>query len=468
MRQNLKFNDGTPLTAVDVKWSWERALSKSTGMSRANHTLGLIEGADAVVEDESRELSGVEVVDDRTLVVRLSEPRSDFAMLVSDPVASVLKRENVEKWGIYWTNRGTSVENPEQFHISGPPVGAGPFRLASFRSTTNYKCGLLRNEHYWGRPAYLDGISFIYGLRPHDDESGSEGVVLQAMSHFEDGAIDYLDANRFGFQEDSNQEIDGIRGSEMLTFGAWVVPRFMALNNGETPFDDPNVRISLAAAANLESEDEESAVTRWGLLPPSIRFSDTPPKLIARDAKYALRLLRESRYAESLDEITPIVNHIGYGWFWPGKYVPDACASDLGFAFEELHSLDWDLAAPREWAATYVSEPVLYPSPYAVFRMLLSPFRPGHSSPEWLEVERMIRAAASEPDAARRLQRYEKIEQQLIDQALVIPVAIDEVVERIIVQPWVHGLSRPKYTGSMFHDVWLDDSAPDRPLPEEQ
>ena len=48
---------------------------------------GLVEVANAVILVDSDDLNGVEVIDDRTLRVRLTNPRADFPALLADPVA---------------------------------------------------------------------------------------------------------------------------------------------------------------------------------------------------------------------------------------------------------------------------------------------------------------------------------------------------------------------------------------------
>ena len=63
-----------------------------------------VKGAKRVVSGETSELQGLEVVDDATLIVRLSETTPLFPMIISGPAAFVLKRSNVESWPVRWTN----------------------------------------------------------------------------------------------------------------------------------------------------------------------------------------------------------------------------------------------------------------------------------------------------------------------------------------------------------------------------
>ncbi len=95
----MKSSAGRPVTASDFKWSWERALAPNLNSERARETLGNILGTDAVIEGRTKELAGVEAIDDRILRVTLSKPNMGFLMAVADPAAVVLKRQNVENWG---------------------------------------------------------------------------------------------------------------------------------------------------------------------------------------------------------------------------------------------------------------------------------------------------------------------------------------------------------------------------------
>jgi len=85
LHPELKFSDGTPLTASDVKWSWERALAPATGSEGASATLGNIAGAAEILSGVASELAGVEVVDERRLIVTLAQARSDFLASLADP-----------------------------------------------------------------------------------------------------------------------------------------------------------------------------------------------------------------------------------------------------------------------------------------------------------------------------------------------------------------------------------------------
>ncbi len=60
--------------ADDVKWSWERALRKSTLWIRARDVFVPSKVQKAVAEGLSADLRGVQVVDEQTLIVSLTAP----------------------------------------------------------------------------------------------------------------------------------------------------------------------------------------------------------------------------------------------------------------------------------------------------------------------------------------------------------------------------------------------------------
>ena len=160
LKRDLKFSDGSPVTASDFKWSWERALKSSTDSRHAREVFGMIEGTSAMLTGDSEELIGVEAVDDRTLLVTLSEPSAIFPFLMADPVAAVLKRQNVENRGV---NLSDPFLSPSAMMFEELPVGTGPFKLAIFDAEQG-KFALVRNDYYHEGAPYLDGVVYVTDL----------------------------------------------------------------------------------------------------------------------------------------------------------------------------------------------------------------------------------------------------------------------------------------------------------------
>ncbi|HBU4156442.1 TPA: ABC transporter substrate-binding protein, partial [Klebsiella pneumoniae] len=90
---------------------------------------------------KSTTLSGIEVVDDHTVKITLKEPNATFLHVLALNFASVVPREEVEKWGADFGKH---------------PVGSGAFELQEwklgqeliFRKNPNYfKAGVPRLDH---------------------------------------------------------------------------------------------------------------------------------------------------------------------------------------------------------------------------------------------------------------------------------------------------------------------------------
>ncbi|MEZ4834913.1 MAG: ABC transporter substrate-binding protein [Caldilineaceae bacterium] len=77
--RDVLWHDGEPLTAADVKWTIEMLYHPDTGAGvRTRLPLFVIAGADESAAGDADEISGVQVIDDTTVEITLSESRADF------------------------------------------------------------------------------------------------------------------------------------------------------------------------------------------------------------------------------------------------------------------------------------------------------------------------------------------------------------------------------------------------------
>jgi ABC-type transport system substrate-binding protein len=76
LRENAKFHDGKPITASDFKWSIERAVNPDTASPVADTYLADIVGVNDALEGITTDVSGVKVIDDRTLQITIDAPKA--------------------------------------------------------------------------------------------------------------------------------------------------------------------------------------------------------------------------------------------------------------------------------------------------------------------------------------------------------------------------------------------------------
>ncbi len=482
LRNELKFSDGSPLTAGDFKWSWERALKKSDAGSRARDVFGLVEGADAVISGESEDLSGVVAIDDRTLRVRLTNSRADFPSLLGDPVASVLKKDNALSWGIEWHNSGI-WEITVPFSDWNMPVGAGPFRLVAYRDEiAGARCPIARNPHYWGEPAYLDGVWFRAELAEWErtDDGGwfthdldpmifvHEEIDFEELFHTSGFEIIY-DVEGTLEAEVANDVIEVEGAVEEFSD---VAPPFVfaVLNAGAPPFDDIHFRRAAASIVQLttfdETADDEARLITSELTPLQPRAD-----FIRHDPSFGQSELSASQYSVSEEPWeVGIIYQVGARFTDPGSESFRRWAEALNLVLEEdlygVQTLDeFGGRKNNDYLIRMFAVSPVYPDPVTVLRVLAAPFGKIDRAPEFVKLDAMLTDAATERDAVERHEKYLAIEEYVAEQVLVIPIAVVDLPIRFRYHPWVHDLNPPKYPGSIFHKVWLDETAPKRELP---
>ena len=132
LRDDLKWSDGTPLTADDFIFTWEMAVSP-------NNTVATTYPYDAI--------ESVEAPDPQTVVVTFAEP---FAPWLSALWHGILPAHILRP---IYEAEGT-IDNADW--LRNPTVGCGPFNFVEWESGSFAR--FERNENYWGEPAKLDEI----------------------------------------------------------------------------------------------------------------------------------------------------------------------------------------------------------------------------------------------------------------------------------------------------------------------
>jgi len=135
LRSGLKWSDGSPLTASDIVYSWQRML-KETNSDYAPYLgqIGIVNASAIVNGRMNKESLGVTALDDRTLQVVLEKPNTNFIPMLTLPYLAPVNPRNVEKYGDKWTQPGNMVSS-------------GPYALSEWR--VNEEVTLERNPYYY-------------------------------------------------------------------------------------------------------------------------------------------------------------------------------------------------------------------------------------------------------------------------------------------------------------------------------
>ncbi|NKB48875.1 MAG: hypothetical protein GKS02_05865 [Alphaproteobacteria bacterium] len=143
IREGVTFHDGSPLTADDVKFSWDRVMTMSLPESAADTLNDIVEST--------------KVKDPFTFEVTLQEPSASFLNgTVVAMVSSIVSQEAVG------ANGGVTAGEPNTFMATNM-AGTGPYKFNTWNRNENLTLDI--NENYWGENAKLN-VRIEIGAEP--------------------------------------------------------------------------------------------------------------------------------------------------------------------------------------------------------------------------------------------------------------------------------------------------------------
>lgn len=189
LRSGLRFHDGQPVRATDVRASMHRMMDKKNPAPYA-----------AVVAPLA-DLDSSRILDDRTFRLQLKEPYAILDQVMASYSLGII---------------------PENFDLASP-VGTGPWKAKLF--VPGHRSSFARNDDYWGPMAAFEELVII----DFADDAAKVNALLAGQVHTVDNLPGYLAG-----------AIDR-QGARTLVSesGGWI-PFVMRVDT--PPFNDPRVR----------------------------------------------------------------------------------------------------------------------------------------------------------------------------------------------------------------------------------
>ncbi len=221
LRDGVKFHDGSPLTAADVKASWDHIIFPPEGVLSQRQSWYLM-------------VDRIEAPDPKTVVFRLKFATSAFLPGLASPHAFLYQKAHLDK-DPHWYEKNI--------------MGSGPFKFVSYE--TGQAINGVRNPDYYhkGLP-YLDGFKGIF----------AEKQVTR---------IDAIRADRAttefrGLPPAARDELKAALGDKItVQTSDWNCGSMIWINHKKKPFDDVRVRRALTLA-----------IDRWGGVPALSKVAD--------------------------------------------------------------------------------------------------------------------------------------------------------------------------------------------------
>lgn len=400
IREGVRFHDGRPLTARDVRHTFERVMR----FPDRRWLLDRVRGAAEVLAGRSNGFAGIEVVGDHELTVDFDEPFGVFpAMLTHSSLAIV--PDGTDEISGTWNESC---------------VGTGPFRVAKFEA--GRRLDQEANPDYW-RPGFprTSGLSHRFQVPQADILTGfREGRYSLAWN---------LDAtDRESLRNDPEYR-------PLLHEYPTLATYFLVFNAHSGPMADASLRRRLAASIDVNALTAASfgasAMPARSLIPPGL-LGYEPPRRSAKhsptanrpQATVTLQAAMIPGVAESLEKsLTDAFAREGVRL--------DVTIVGAGALEETCRAAAVDMVIGG-WLGDYCEAdaftyPVLHSESGLYGRFIGSD-----------ELDRLCEAGRSETDPDARHDIYRQIETLLQEQALLVPFCHRQ--SYCFVQPEIRGV----------------------------
>jgi len=211
IRDDVKFQDGSVLTASDVAASW-------------NHIVDPPEGVISARQGYYSMIDKVDATDPRTVVFHLKFATAAFLPALADPYAFIYQKVILDR-DSHWYEKNI--------------MGSGPFRFKEYQAGQSIS-GVRNPDYYRAGLPYLDGFIGIF--------ADKQAVRVSAIKS------DRAEIEFRGFPPATRDELVAALGDAITVQESdWNCGALITPNHERKPFDDARVRRALTLA-----------IDRWG------------------------------------------------------------------------------------------------------------------------------------------------------------------------------------------------------------
>jgi peptide/nickel transport system substrate-binding protein len=433
LRQDVKFQDGEPLTAAAVKWNFDRIVDPNF---KAGGALNALAG-----------YSGAEVLDTYTVKVKFNNSYMPFLTYVASGVLSLVSPKAVQERGEHFGQR---------------PVGTGAFTVAEYVSKDHVT--LIRNPNYnrtppWGEhhgPAYVEKIVWKFVPEP--------GTRVTTVETGETQLINLVPA----------QDLPRLEKNKNLHIASvpWPgVPRIIMLNVQKSPTDELAVRQAINYGIDKDALVQTlfKGTGEVAYAPLTMGMMDDPSlhAFYPYDVEKARQLLEQAGWKATAGDgirerdgkkLALLINNIDYGGGpWPEAQMVQAQLQELGFAV----TIKSQARAPwyEDNYKCLTNAPIMFlragdwDGLYSLFHSSVIGANFNFSCYSNPKVDALLDQGRQERDATARRQIYLTLQKLLLEEAVSVPLVDERSVWAV--RNTVQGLKFNVFAYPVLSDLFL-------------
>jgi len=224
LRDNVKWHDGEPFTAEDVRYTFE-FMGDADYSGPYGSFVKPIKGAEAFKNKKTEHIEGIQIIDPHTISITTDEIYAN-ALLSFGYSIRIMPKHIWEKIGAKLA--GESVDTLRS------PVGTGPFKLSKF--VPDQYVEMTAYDDYWNKRPNID--KFIIQVT---NQETAQAQMLNGEIDFM--AISQMNPDDLNLYKSGNIQVQEIFGNSC---------QFMGMNNEMEVFKNKKVRQAFTYAINRE------------------------------------------------------------------------------------------------------------------------------------------------------------------------------------------------------------------------
>ena len=276
LRQGALWSDGSPVTAADFVFSWQRVVDPKTAAEYAYMLAPIVNAEDVTAGKKQPAELGVRAVDDMTFEVTLNASTPYFLEMLTHQATLPVSKANVESKGVAFIKPGNLVSN-------------GAYRLAEFVPNDHVKV-IKSATFYDAANVQIDVVNYI----PTEDRSA-------AMKRLEAGEIDSND-------DIPTEQLTELRAKfgDQVRIGPYLGTYYYVFKIDKAPWNNVKLRQAISMAIDRDALADQvwknTMVPAYGFVPQGVNGYETS----LTDYADMTQLDRE-------DAAKKILTELGYG-----------------------------------------------------------------------------------------------------------------------------------------------------------